>query len=97
MGKDWSEIHSEAVSRLDQAEPIFWMVAKKEEDKKDIVRIGENSYYSGLYVDENNRLQKVAPQLTMDNFDLGCECCTQSFNGKARIPKVVTIKKASVF
>lgn len=84
VGTDWTQIHSEAVSRLDKEDPIFWLVAKFEKDQQEIVRVDENSYYSGLYIDENNILQKVAPQIEEKDFHLGCGCCTQSFNGKPR-------------
>jgi hypothetical protein len=81
VGDDWSEVYSEAVSRLDRPDPIFWMVARSEHDKKPYVRIGESSYYSGLYVDENNRLRRVDPDLTVEAMEPLCSCCTHTFNG----------------
>ena len=29
VGQDWDSIYSEAAGRLDQPEPIFWLVAKR--------------------------------------------------------------------
>ena len=92
VGKDWTQVQSEAVSRLDKTEPLYWMVALNEDDKEDYVRLGENSYYSGLYVDENNLLQKVNPDFKPESVYVGCTCCTHTFNGN-----VVSVKKASAF
>lgn len=87
IGKDWDSIHSEAIKRLDKEEPIFWLVAKNEEEKKDIVRCGESTYYSGLYIDENNKLQKVDPSVKNEDFVPSCGCCTKTFNGKVLVKK----------
>jgi len=81
VGKNWDEVHSEAVSRLDHEDPIYHLVARHEGDKKESVRCGESAYYSGLYVDENNTLQKVNPNLKNEDFFPGCHCCTHTFNG----------------
>lgn len=81
VGKNWDEIHSEAVSRLDKEDPIFIMVAIKDEDKKGSFRYGESTYYSGLFVDENHILQKVKPELSINDFYPKCTCCTHTFNG----------------
>jgi len=67
VGGDWAEIYSEAVARLDRSEPIFWLVASCEEEKQPFVRIGENSFFSGLYVDENNRLSLVDLDLRVEH------------------------------
>lgn len=82
IGKDWNKTYSEAKSRLDKEEPIFWMVATNDADKKDYVRIGDSSYYSGLYVDEQGLLQKVNPDFNDAQKIITCNCCTFSFNGK---------------
>ncbi|MGX9144292.1 hypothetical protein [Mesorhizobium sp. 128a] len=81
VGQDWSEVHSQAVARLDRQDPIFWMVALNDGDKKPFVRIGDNSYYSGLYVDEDNRLALVDPDLRLEDMKPSCSCCTHTFNG----------------
>lgn len=88
VGEDWDLVYKEAKSRLDKDEPIFWMVAKYENDMTDYVRIGDHAYYSKLYVDENNKLQKVNSNFNMNNL-YTCSCCTWTFNGK-----VITNKKA---
>ena len=81
VGKPWNEVHSEAVSRLDRADPIFWLVALTECDREEFVRVGESSYYSGLYVDDNGLLQRVNPKLGPSSLAPECKCCTHTFNG----------------
>jgi hypothetical protein len=81
VGQDWDAVHSEAVARLDRPDPIFWMVARTENDRRPLVRMGESSYYSGLYVDAGNRLAKVDPSLSVEAMKPGCSCCTHTFNG----------------
>ena len=46
VGNDWDIIFSEIKGRLDKTEPIFWMVALKEEDKQNYIRVGESTYWS---------------------------------------------------
>lgn len=83
VGQPWNSVYQEAISRLDKKEPIFWMVSINEDDKENIKNLGENSYYSGLYVDENGILQKVDPQSNYTQVLVRCTCCTYSFNGVA--------------
>lgn len=83
VGRPWPEVHSEAVSRLDRPDPIFWMVAIREEDRQDYVRTGESSLFSGLYVDEDNILRVVNPDIGPSTLEPSCPCCTHSFNGVA--------------
>lgn len=87
VGKDWDSIHSEAVKRLDKEEPIFYLVARNEEEKKDVVRCGESSCYSGLFIDDDNKLQKVDPNVKNEDFVPSCWCCTKTFNGKVLVKK----------
>jgi hypothetical protein len=56
VGLAWDRVYSEAVARLDKPDPIFWLVALHPNDQQDTVRIGESSYFSGLYVDESGLL-----------------------------------------
>lgn len=81
VGGHWDEIFSEAVSRLDRPEPVFWMVAIHEDDREDIVRLGESAYFNGLFVDEQKHLQIVNPQLTAEDMKPHSRCCTHTFNG----------------
>lgn len=81
VGEDWDAVHAAAVARLDRAEPIFWMVARSDAERKSFVRMGESAYYSGLFVDGDNRLRKVDPALTVEQMEPGCACCTHTFNG----------------
>ncbi len=82
IGKDWDAVHSEAVSRLDRPDPIFWMVASSREEGRPFVRIGESRFVSGLFVDEDNKLALVDPDLTVEDMKPSCPCCTHTFNGK---------------
>ena len=81
VGCDWNEVHSEAVSRLDKEEPIYWIVAMSKDLADDYVRIGESSYFSGLYIDDNNILQIASPETTEETLAPLCSCCTHTFNG----------------
>lgn len=81
VGHPWDEVFSEAKARLDRPEPIFWMVAMHESDKEESVRTDENSYYSGLWVDEAGLLQKVNPMLTPEQMGPFSDYDTHTFNG----------------
>ena len=81
VGQQWSQVHSEAVSRLDREEPIYWLVAPNNSALRPIVRVGESSYYSGLHVDDDNRLAVVAPYIRIEELLPACPCCTHTFNG----------------
>ena len=82
VGCNWDEVFSEAKSRVDRQEPIFWLVALHEHEKKDYIRIGESSYYSGLFVDDKGLLQLVNPTLSAKDMTPSCDCCTHTFNGR---------------
>lgn len=83
VGAKWNDVHSEAVSRLDKEEPIFWMVRLQiSQDEYPVVRLGENSYYSKLTVDEDGIIIKVDPSFESDKMKLTCDCCTHTFNGE---------------
>ncbi len=81
VGSSWNEVQSEARARLDREEPIFWLVAIRAQEKKDYVRIGEASYFSGLYVDDGNLLQFVNTNIGAESLAPQCSCCTHTFNG----------------
>lgn len=81
VGEPWEPIYKEAVSRLDKEEPIFWMVSLDRESGSEIIRVGESTYFSGLFVDEQGKLQKIAPELGPESITPNCSCCTQTFNG----------------
>ncbi len=82
VGQDWDKVHSEAVSRLDREDPIFHMVALREDERAAYFCGHDNSYFSGLYVDDDNRLALVDPYLTVDDLKPTCGCCTHTFNGE---------------
>lgn len=81
VGSNWDGVYSEAVTRIDKPDPIFWLVALTEDQKKEIVRIGENSYFTGLYVDEFGMLQLVNPNIKPEDLTPSCTCCTHTLNG----------------
>lgn len=82
VGQNWDLVFKEASERLDRTDPIFWMVAKTEDDKKDYVRLGESTYYSCLFIDDIGILQKVNPNLNAKQMTPSCNCCTHTFNGE---------------
>ena len=82
VGENWDALHSEAVSRLDSEDPIYWIVARTEEEGQPYVRVGESSYYSGLFVDAQRRLSLVDPSLDEHSLKPFCPCCTHTFNGR---------------
>ncbi len=81
VGRNWDEVHSEASSRLDKQDPIFWIVAKNKESADDYVRIGESSYFSAFYVDESNILQIADHEINEKTLEPFCSCCSHTFNG----------------
>lgn len=91
VGDDWATVYREAAGRLDRPDPIFWMVARSDAEKRSIVRVGESSYVSGLYVDETGRLARVAPDLGVESLRPSCSCCTHTFNG---VPFVLPYRPA---
>ncbi|WP_299277965.1 hypothetical protein [uncultured Psychroserpens sp.] len=82
VGYEWNQVFSEAKSRLDTTEPIFWLVANDESDKKDYVRLGESTYFSGLFIDVDGILQLTNPNLKPKDLTPFCNCCTHTLNGK---------------
>ena len=80
-GQPWDTVFGEAKARLDRPEPIFWLVALPGYERKPYVRVGESSYYSGMYVDEAGILQLVDPSLGPSSLAPSCKCCTHTFNG----------------
>lgn len=81
VGQDWTAVHGEARARLDREEPIFWLVARNADEQRELVRIGESSFYSGLFVDGDNILRQVNPALSAADVPVTCTCCTYTLNG----------------
>jgi hypothetical protein len=81
VGTQWNDVYSEAIQRLDRTEPIFGLVALHEHEQRDYVRIGESSYYSGLFVDQDGTLQIVNPSVSPSSLAPACQCCTHTLNG----------------
>ena len=86
VGKPWVQTRSEAQSRIDDDSQISWMVAEDGEERRVCVRTGENSYFSGLFVDDEGVLRVVDPELTAETFLPSCTCCTHTFNGERVLP-----------
>ncbi len=81
VGSEWDGVYGEAVARLDRPDPIFWLVARSEGERHAMVRIGESSYFSGLYVDDAGILRLVDPGLRPEKLTPSCTCCTHTLNG----------------
>lgn len=81
VGEPWDAVYSEVIARLDRPEPIFWLVALPGRARQPYVRVGESSYYSGLYVDDEGRLRVVDPAIGPETLEPTCDCCTHTFNG----------------
>lgn len=81
VGCDWDEVYSEAVSRLPTPEPIFWMVSEATPFGDGIAHTGDTTFFSELFIDEQNVLQKVDPKIGVEDLKPTCVCCTHSFNG----------------
>ena len=86
VGQDWNEIYSEAKSRLDKTDPIFYIVEKPNtpytrlaSSPKDIARVGEGTYWHTMYIDENKTLQFKNKEATIK---ASCNCCTHTLDGK---------------
>lgn len=97
VGCVWKEVHSEAVSRLDREEPIFWMVIldptsphHSRSYSNGVVWLGESSQYNALTVNSDGILVKIKEDAFP--WPATCSCCTYTFNGKV-IPKVGLKKK----
>lgn len=93
VGSNWDDVLPVVQSRLDQDTPIYWMVAIRESDKNDYFLAGESTFFSGLFVDENNILQLVDPNLHNEDLTPSCPCCTHTFNGKPLIKKYNSMRK----
>ncbi|MBK8833250.1 MAG: hypothetical protein IPN60_20870 [Saprospiraceae bacterium] len=81
VGSNWDEVFSEANARIDRPDPIFWLVALTEDQKRELVCMGESSFFTGLYVDESNILQIVNPNFKQEDLIPSCTCCTHTLNG----------------
>ncbi len=91
VGQPWAPIYAEAQARLkgqDYGEdPIWWSVAKNPSEISSwgYLRIGENSMWSQLFIDDNGILQIADPEA---KGKISCSCCTDTFNGKVLDPHV---------
>jgi hypothetical protein len=81
VGKLWEDVSKDALKRLDNSEALWHIVAKPNEWPKRVCRSDENSYCSGLFIDEAGLLQIVDPTINIDDLYPHCKCCTHTFNG----------------
>lgn len=79
-GASWDGTEA-ARPRLNSVEPIYWLVARSPPEMRPYVLVVESSYYSGMYIDAELRLQRVDPALTAASIPRQCTCCTHTFNG----------------
>jgi hypothetical protein len=82
VGQPWAPTLQEARARIPEEAPIYWTVARSPEERREYVRTGESSYFSGLFVDDAGVLQMVAPHLGPADIEPACACCTWTLNGK---------------
>jgi len=80
-GHRWDAVYAEAKARLDTVEPIHQLVARTAGERREVVRIGESSYFSGMFVDDEGILCLVNPALRAEDMTPDCTCCTHTFNG----------------
>jgi hypothetical protein len=87
IGQPWEIVHSEAISRLDKEDPIYYMVQinNHERGSEFDYFCNENSYWTKLIVDDNGILQLKNSNLKNEDFSPSCHCCTHTFNGKPLI------------
>lgn len=74
--------HREAVGRIDKEEALYHLVFLKRKSAQEVVRTGESTYWSGLYVDDQGILRVVNLHINETSFPPSCKCCTHTFNGK---------------
>jgi len=92
VGQKWDVVFSEAASRLDDKDAVWYVVAQYEEEKNGedgVICTGESSYFSQLCVDDDGFLQKVNPNFSNEMLYPSCPCCTHTFNGKPFVNKYV--------
>ena len=80
-GRLWLAVLGAGGRRLPPPDPIFWLVALHEHQRRPYVLIGESSYFSGMYVDADGLLQLVDPSMGPSSLVPLCRCCTHTFNG----------------
>lgn len=86
VGSKFNDVYSEAKSRLDKPDPIFYLVARSELEKKEVVRVSDDTYFSGLFVDNNGLLQFVNKDIVGTEKDIFSNSIdfgfSYTFNGK---------------
>jgi len=97
VGQPWDGLHSEATSRLQDRDAIWHIVAANEAEERPLVWTSESSLYSGLTIDENKILRRVAPDITIEDLWPVCACCTHTFNGIQFANKYMSENERSIF
>lgn len=85
IGEDVDKIYSEVCRRTNERGKYLFnvLVSRKPKDELNpLLRLGETSFWSQLYVDENNKIQKVEPNMQGAWITYGGQW-GQSFNGKS--------------
>ena len=83
IGEDVDVVYHKIHKRIKDRYPFDTMVSRKpKEELRDTFRWGECTYFSQLYVDENNKIQKVNPSLSNMEAHYGMEW-GQTLNGNA--------------
>lgn len=92
VGKKWSDVWKECTDRLLTTEPVHWIVLNIRKnglpynvdptELNPIIRYGEDTYFSTLYVNENGILQYVDKDYIKECADYPNTEWGESFNGK---------------
>lgn len=81
IGEDVDVVYHKIHKRIKERYPFDTMVSRKpKEELNDYFRWGECTFFSQLYVDENNKIQKVNPNLSNMEAFYGMEW-GQTLNG----------------
>lgn len=97
VGKEWAPVYSEAINRLGDHRDAIWHIVIEDHTRHrmrygnsmwaGIARIGDNSMYSKLTVDEDGILRVYDPTIKNEMIEPSCACCTHTFNGKPLVKK----------
>jgi hypothetical protein len=86
VGRPWSEVHSEALSRLPKGDDILNNIFNRPEPYR-ILGTGESAYFSGMFIDDDGILRKVMPEIQNEDILPLCNCCTHTLNGEVLVRK----------
>lgn len=86
VGCKWPEVHSEAVSRLPKRDTILEDIFKPGK-RAPVIWGGGSAMYTGMFIDENDILRTVTPEVKNEELVPQCGCCTNTYNGRELVRK----------